>query len=146
MLARARGATKVIGADVVPEKLALAKRLGLADLVAPADEHALERIREAAGRQLAVLGTRRWGRIVFVGEGGSVELNPSPDLIHDQKTVYGSWVTNLGNVEDLVERMPRWGMHPDVTCTHRFPLAKASEAYRVMDEGKSGRVAIVFDE
>jgi threonine dehydrogenase-like Zn-dependent dehydrogenase len=162
MLARARGATKVIGVDVVPEKLALAERLGIADLVVPADEHALERIREATGglgcevaidcsgaskgRQLAVRGTRRWGRIAFVGEGGTVELNPSPDLIHDQKTVFGSWVTNLGNAEDLVERMPRWDMHPDITCTHRFPLAQASEAYRTMDEGKSGKVAIVFDE
>jgi threonine dehydrogenase-like Zn-dependent dehydrogenase len=98
------------------------------------------------GRQLAVRATRRWGRIAFVGEGGTVELNPSPDMIHDQKTIYGSWVTNLGNAEDLVERMPRWKMHPDVTCTHRFPLEKASEAYRTMDEGKSGKVAIVFDE
>ena len=162
MLARARGATKVIGADVVPERLALADKLGLADLVVKADENAIARIREAteglgcevaidcsgvsAGRQLAVRGTRRWGRIAFVGEGGTVELNPSPDMIHDQKTIYGSWVTNLGNAEDLVERMPRWSMHPDVTCTHRFPLEKASEAYKTMDEGKSGKVAIVFDE
>jgi threonine dehydrogenase-like Zn-dependent dehydrogenase len=162
MLARARGATKVIGVDVVQERIALAERLGLADLVIKADEHAIERIREAtdglgcevaidcsgvsSGRQLAVRATRRWGRIAFVGEGGTVELNPSPDMIHDQKTVYGSWVTNLGNVEDLVERMPRWNMHPDVTCTHRFSLEKAGEAYHTMDEGKSGKVAIVFPE
>jgi threonine dehydrogenase-like Zn-dependent dehydrogenase len=162
MLARARGATKLIGADVVPERIALAEKLGLADLVVPADEHAIERVREAtdglgcevaidcsgvsAGRQLAVRAARRWGRIAFVGEGGTVELNPSPDLIHDQKTVYGSWVTNLGNIEDLVERMPRWNMHPDVTCTHRFSLEQAGEAYRTMDAGKSGKVAIVFDE
>jgi threonine dehydrogenase-like Zn-dependent dehydrogenase len=161
MLARARGATKVIGADIVPERIALAEKLGIADLVVKADEHAIERIREAtdglgcevsidcsgvsAGRQLAVRGTRRWGRIAFVGEGGTVELNASPDLIHDQKTVYGSWVTNLGNAEDLVERMPRWNMHPDVTCTHRFSLEQAAEAYRTMDEGKCGKVAIVFD-
>jgi threonine dehydrogenase-like Zn-dependent dehydrogenase len=161
MLARARGATKVIGADVVPERIALAEKLGLADLVIRADEYAVEKVREAteglgcevavdcsgvsAGRQLAVRGTRRWGRIAFVGEGGTVELNTSPDLIHDQKTIYGSWVTNLGNAEDLVERMPRWNMHPDVTCTHRFSLEQAADAYRTMDEGKCGKVAIVFD-
>jgi threonine dehydrogenase-like Zn-dependent dehydrogenase len=162
MLARARGATTVIGADVVPDRIALAEKLGLADLVIRADEHAVDRIREvtggqgcevsidcsgvSAGRQLAVRGTRRWGRIAFVGEGGTVELNTSPDLIHDQKTVFGSWVTNLGNAEDLVERLPRWNMHPDVTCTHRFSLDQAAEAYRTMDEGKCGKVAIVFDE
>ncbi len=48
-------------------------------------------------------------------------------------------------MEDLVERMPRWEMHPEITCTHRFPLDRASEAYRTMDEGRSGKVAIVFD-
>jgi threonine dehydrogenase-like Zn-dependent dehydrogenase len=162
MLAKARGATKVIGVDVVPERLALTEKLGLADLVIKSDENALGRIREATagrgceavidcsgnthGRQLAVRAARQWGRIAFVGEGGTVELNPSPDMIHDQKTIYGSWVTNLGNVEDLVERMPRWNMHPDKTCTHQFPLQKAGEAYRTMDEGKSGKVAIVFPE
>lgn len=161
MLARARGATKLIGVDLSPERRTLAERLGLADLVVPADEHAVERIREAtdghgcevaidtsgvsAGRQLTVRGTRQWGRIAFVGEGGTVELNPSPDLIHDQKTVYGSWVTSLGNIEDLVERLPRWNMHPEVTVTHRFPLEQAAEAYATMDGGASGKVAIVFE-
>jgi len=161
MLARARGAMKLIGVDVTPERRTLAERLGLADLVIPADEHAVERIREAtdghgcevaidtsgvsAGRQLAVRGTRHWARIAFVGEGGTVELNPSPDLIHDQKTVYGSWVTSLGNIEDLVERLPRWNMHPEVTVTHRFPLDQAAAAYATMDGGASGKVAIVFE-
>lgn len=161
MLARARGATKVIGVDVSPERRTLAERLGLADLVVPADEHAVERIRGAtdghgcevaidtsgasAGRQLAVRGTRHWARIAFVGEGGTVELNPSPDLIHEQKTIYGSWVTSLGNMEDLVERMPRWNMHPEVTVTHRFPLDQAADAYATMDGGASGKVAIVFE-
>lgn len=161
MLTRARGATKVIGVDRVPDRLALAERLGIADVVIPADDDAVERIREAtegkgaevaidtsgvsAGRQLAVRATRHWARIAFVGEGGTVELNPSPDLIHDQKTVYGSWVTSLANIEDLVERMPRWDMHPETTVTHRFSLSDASEAYRTMDEGRSGKVAIVFE-
>ncbi|MBA2255392.1 MAG: zinc-binding dehydrogenase, partial [Chloroflexi bacterium] len=133
-----------------------------ADLVIAPGEDALERIRAAtdghgtevaidtsgasAGRQLAVRGSRQWGRIAFVGEGGTVELDPSPDLIHDQKTVHGSWVTSVAAMEDLVERMPRWNMHPEVTVTHRFPLERAAEAYATMDAGGSGKVAIVFDE
>ena len=83
--------------------------------------------------------------MAFVGEGGTVEFNPSPDIIHDQKTLFGSWVTSLGNLEDLVERLPRWGMHPDKTCTHQFPLDKAPEAYQLMDEGKCGKVAVVWE-
>ena len=161
MLARARGATRLIGVDVSPERRTLTQDLGLADVVIAADDDAVERIREAtgghgcevaidtsgvsAGRQLAVRGTRHWARIALVGEGGTLELNPSPDLIHDQKTLHGSWVTSLGNIEDLVERLPRWGMHPEVTVTHRFPLEQAAAAYATMDGGASGKVAIVFE-
>ena len=162
MLARARGATTLIGVDLAPERVLLTQHLGLADVVVQADGGALDKIKDAtggkgcevtidcsgsaAGRHLAINGASKWGRIAFVGEGGSVTFEPSPELIHDQKTIYGSWVTSLGNMEDLVERMPRWDMHPESTCTHRFPLEQASAAYQTMSDGKSGKVAIVFGD
>lgn len=161
MIARGRGATTLIGVDINPQRIALAEKLAVADLLLPADEAALEKIKGATdglgcektidtsgnthGRQLAIRGTRQWGHCAFVGEGGTVEFNPSPDIIHDQITIYGSWVTSLGNMEDLVERMPRWNCFPEKTCTHRFPLEKADEAYRVMAEGNCGKVAVVWD-
>jgi threonine dehydrogenase-like Zn-dependent dehydrogenase len=67
-------------------------------------------------------------------------------MIHDQKTVYGSWVTSIWLMEDLVERIVRWGIHPEDLVTDRFPLEKADEAYALMARGKSGKVAVVFDE
>jgi threonine dehydrogenase-like Zn-dependent dehydrogenase len=162
MLARKRGATTLIGVDIDDERIALTKKLGLADLVLKSDKDALAKILEAtegkgcektidtsaanAGRQLAIRATRQWGACAFVGEGGNVEFNPSPDIIHPQVTIYGSWVTSLGNMEDLVERMVRWDLHPDRTVTHRFPLSKADEAYTTMDEGHCGKVAVVWDE
>ncbi|HBF35269.1 TPA: alcohol dehydrogenase [Candidatus Sumerlaeota bacterium] len=161
MLAKARGASKLIAADIVPERMELVKKLGLADVIIKSDAGALDAIRAATngrgceavidcsgntyGRQLAVRGTRQWGRCVFVGEGGTVELNPSPDMIHDQKTLFGSWVTSLGNLEDLVERLPRWNMHPDMTCTHKFSLENVGDAFKLMDEGKCGKVAVVWE-
>ncbi len=161
MLARARGATTLIGVDLSPDRVALAERFGIADVVLPADTATIDRIRNAtdgkgcevsmdcsgsdAGRRLAINGASQWGRVAFIGEGGSVGFEPSPELIHDQKTLFGSWVTSVGNMEDLVERMPRWNMHPHDICTHRFSLEDAAEAYRTMAEGKSGKVAIVFD-
>ncbi|MGA7882980.1 MAG: alcohol dehydrogenase, partial [Terrimicrobiaceae bacterium] len=65
---------------------------------------------------------------------------------HDQKTVYGSWVTSIWLMEDLVERIVRWKIHPEDLVTHRFPLEKADEAYSLMASGKCGKVAVVFDE
>lgn len=46
-------------------------------------------------------------------------------------------------MEELVERIVRWGIHPNESITHRFALDKASEAYSLM---ASGKVAVVFDE
>ena len=53
-------------------------------------------------------------------------------MIHDQKTVYGSWVTSIWLMEDLVERIVRWKIHPEDLVTNRFPLEKADEAYALM--------------
>lgn len=162
MLSKALGANKVIGVDTVQERLNIAVSKNLVDAALISDDKALDKIKAMTGgkgaekavdcsgntygRQLAVRSTRRWGKIVFVGEGGTVELNPSPDLLHEQKTIYGSWVTNIWRMEILVEHLVRWGIHPEDLVTNRFTLDNAEEAYKLMAEGKCGKVAIVFDE
>jgi hypothetical protein len=97
-------------------------------------------------RATAIRATRKWGRIVFLGEGGRVEFNPSPDIIHDQKTIYGSWVTSTWLMEELVERLVRWNLHPADLVTHRFALDNVDQAYTLMASGKCGKVAVCFDE
>jgi threonine dehydrogenase-like Zn-dependent dehydrogenase len=161
-LARKLGAQKIIGVDVVSERVELALGLGLCDeaMLSSPDSVAavraltsgkgVERAIDCSGnnsaRALAIRSTRKWGKIVFLGEGGTVEFNPSPDLIHDQKTIYGSWVTSLWLMEDLVEQLVRWNLHPSQLITNRFPLQAADEAYALMASGKCGKVAVCFDE
>jgi threonine dehydrogenase-like Zn-dependent dehydrogenase len=162
MLSKALGANKLIGVDVVDARLEVAKQLGLADHLLKSGPDNVEEIRSLTGGQgverafdasgndkgrlTAIQATRKWGRIALVGEGGTLTLKPSPDMIHDQKTVYGSWVTSIWLMEDLVQRIVRWNIHPEDLVTDRFPLAKADEAYALMASGKSGKVAVVFDE
>ena len=162
MLSRAMGASMVIGVDTVEERMQIARDKGLCDHVIKSDALALAKVLELTGghgaekavdcsghtlgRQLAIRGARKWGKIVFIGEGGTVEFNPSPDIIHEQKTIYGSWVTNIWRMEELVERIVRWGIHPEDLVTNRFTLDHASEGFALMNEGKCGKVAIVFDE
>ena len=74
-----------------------------------------------------------------------MELNPSPDMIHDQKTIFGSWVTSIWKMEELVERLVRWNLHPADLITHRFPLEKVGDAYALMASGKCGKVAVTFE-
>ena len=161
-LCRKLGAQRIFGIDVLPGRLQLARDLGLCDEAIPSgpqnvseiraltNGHGVERAVECSGhheaRAAAVRATRRWGRIVFLGEGGTVQFQPSADLIHDQKTLYGSWVTSIWRMEELVERLVRWQLFPSALVTHRFPLARVDEAFALMASGRCGKVAVCFDE
>jgi threonine dehydrogenase-like Zn-dependent dehydrogenase len=109
-------------------------------------ERAVECSANATARNTALRATRKWGRMVMIGEGGGMALNPSPDMIHDQKTLYGSWVTSIWRMEELVERLVAWNLHPAELITHRFPLEKVADAYALMASGRCGKVAVCFDE
>lgn len=162
MLGRALGARKILGTDVSAQRASLACELGLVDQAFAADGAALDQILKATGgrgcevaidcsgapaaRKLALQGTRDWGRCAYVGEGGTVDFEVSKDLIHKQITVFGSWVTSLKHLGELVERLDRWGLHPDATCTDRLPLERASEAYELAAGGQTGKVCIVFED
>jgi threonine dehydrogenase-like Zn-dependent dehydrogenase len=161
-LCRKLGAQRIIGTDVVPERLGLATRLGLCDAVLPAGPGNVEEVRDLTGgrgveravdcsandaaRTVAIRATRKWGRIVFLGEGGGVTFSPSPDIIHDQKTIYGSWVTSTWLMDELVERLVRWNLHPADLITHRFAIEDVSQAYELMSSGRCGKVAVCFDD
>lgn len=160
MLAKAMGANKLIGVEFNEYRIDIAKKLGLVDHVfKPGDDtlkkilevtggHGVERAIDASandsGRVLAIRATREWGKIAMVGEGGTCTFNPSPDIIHGQKTIYGSWVTSLWRMEELVELLVRWNIHPEDLITDEFPLEKASEAYSLMADGQCGKIAVVF--
>lgn len=162
MLCRAMGAQKIFGTETIEERIQIARDLNLFDAVLKAGPDNVEQIKDLTGgmgveravdcsasnkaRLTCIQATRKWGRIVFLGEGGTCEFQPSPDIIHDQKTIYGSWVTTVWRMEELVERLVRWGIHPEELITHRFPLEQVSDAYALMAGGKCGKVAVVFDE
>ena len=81
--------------------------------------------------------------MVLIGEGGTVAFNPSSDIIHDQKSIYGSWVTSTWRMEELIERLVRWNLHPEDIVTHRFALEEAGDAYALMAGGQCGKVAVL---
>jgi threonine dehydrogenase-like Zn-dependent dehydrogenase len=161
-LCRKLGAERIIGIDISAERRELAIQLGLCDQVLAAGEDNVEAVRDltsgrgvekavdcsanAAARSTAIRATRKWGKVAMIGEGGTVTFNPSPDIIHDQKTICGSWVTSTWRMEELVERLVRWNLHPEDIVTHRFDLEHAGEAYALMAQGKCGKVAVLPNE
>jgi threonine dehydrogenase-like Zn-dependent dehydrogenase len=167
-IAKSLGVTEIIGVDLAEGRLKLARELKyrnaepLVDHVLSCDDAALDNIHmltdslgcevsmdcsgAAPARLLALRGTRQWGRCGFVGEGGKVEFDVSPFLIHEQITLYGSWVTSRKHLADLANHLARLDVHPESTCGVKLPLAKAGEAYEFADKRQTGKVCIVFDD
>jgi threonine dehydrogenase-like Zn-dependent dehydrogenase len=162
MLARAMGAHKVFGIEAIEERIEIAAKLELFDVILKSGpnnvddikgltrgrgvERAVDCSASDEARNTCIRAAGKWGRIVFLGEGGTVAFRPSEDIIHDQKTIYGSWVTSIWSMEELVDRLVRWKLHPEKLITQRFPLEKVAEAYALMAGGKCGKVAVCFDE
>ena len=160
MLAASSGA-EVIGIDLVPERLELAEKAGAAHVLMGGEDAAgqvmeltggqgpevsLDCSGSAAGRLLCLETARTWGRVVFLGEGGSVSFEPSPLLLHKQLTLHGSWVCGMHEMGGLLEHLARKGLHPDRTVTHTFPLSEAGRAYEAFDAGRTGKVVISWED
>ena len=159
MLCKALGA-RVFGVESLPERASLAKELGVEAVFEPGPQ-VLEQLMEASGghgfevamdcsaaapaRRLCLEAAREWGRVVWVGEGGSADFEPSPLLLHKQLTLHGSWVCSIGQMEELVEKLAAWKIHPEQIVTHRFPLSEARAAYELFDSGHSGKVVLEME-
>lgn len=160
LLAGRMGSPLRIGMDISADRLALARSLGAVDEAVPAGDDALGQILELTGgvgcevtldasgaasaRATALRATRHWGRSVMVGEGGRLEIDVSPVLIHPQITVQGSWVTSTWRMAELAQNLVRWDLHPEVSVTDRFALADVADAYRVADAGRAGKVVVTM--
>ena len=160
LLAKAMGAYDVVGVDVSEARLDIARNAGCIDHVVQAEE-ALAHVHEltrgvgcevsvdcsgsGSGRALAISAARRWGRVALVGEGPALDdVDVSHAIIHKQLTIFGSWVTSIKHMEDVVARLVAWRLNPERIVTHRFSLHEAGEAYRTADDGQSGKVCIVM--
>jgi len=159
LLCRALGA-QVVGVEGMADRVEFAGKLGFPDVVAPGEgaisalmglsdgkgfEVAIDCSGNGSARHLCLEAARDWGRVVFIGEGGTVSFEPSPLLLHKQLTLHGSWVCSIGQMEELVEKLVRWDLHPEQLVTNTFSLDEAKEAYETFDAGSPGKVAIVFD-
>ncbi len=159
ILAKAMGAT-VYAVEVTPERLELAKKLGADAAINPTTEDAVKAIRELTdgegaeaavdwsaspvARNQALDCVRIWGRVAYVGEGNATTINPSPQMLHKQLSVIGSWVCGLWQLEELGRWMARKGLSFEPMVTHRFPLDEIDHAIGLFDTGKTGKVVIVW--
>jgi (R,R)-butanediol dehydrogenase/meso-butanediol dehydrogenase/diacetyl reductase len=154
LLGKAMGA-RIVAIDVSPDRLALARGLGADELVNPRDADPIEAVRgltngegadatldctgNATARAQTVRSARVFGRACFVGEGGTVTLEPSPDIIHRHLTLYGSWTFPMQGLDDCARFVVDRGVPLERLITHRFRLDQAEEAFRTFDGGATGK-------
>ena len=154
-LAAALGA-RVIAIDISPERLDAAKSLGADAVINPRDTvDAVAAIRELthgfgadlsldassspAARAHAVRCVRTWGKACFVGEGGDVTLDVSPDLLRRQVTLIGSWTFSIVGQAECARFVADRKINVDALFTDRWRLDQAEEAYRVFDAQTRGK-------
>jgi threonine dehydrogenase-like Zn-dependent dehydrogenase len=159
MLGVAMGA-RVIAVDISPERLKLARDFG-AEVVINSKETdpiaALKQLTHGEGvdaamdctghadaRAAAVRSTRTWGRVCFVGEGGQVTLDVSPDMLRRQLTIVASWTFNTVGQAECARFIADRKVPLARLLTHRFALDQAKDAYRLFDTQTTGKGVFVF--
>jgi len=153
VLGAAMGA-RVIAVETNAERRKLAKEFG-ADVVIDGGREALKQILEttkgqgvdlslecssaAAARQAAVRCVKTWGTACFVGEGGDVVLDVSPDLLRRQVTLIGSWTFSAMGMLDCARFIVERKIALEKIFSHRWRLEQAAEAYRSFDTQTTGK-------
>jgi threonine dehydrogenase-like Zn-dependent dehydrogenase len=153
-LAKAMGAT-VIALDVSPERLARAKEFGADAVVNPGSNDPVGAIKDlthgygaeltldtssaSEARIAAIRSCKVWGTCCFVGEGGDVKIDVSPDMLRKQLTVIGSWTFSTIGQADCARFVTDRKIDVDALFTHRWTLDQADEAYRLFDTQTTGK-------
>jgi threonine dehydrogenase-like Zn-dependent dehydrogenase len=151
---------RVIAVDVIPERLELASQLGADVTIDAHTEPPVDTIRalthgegaaatlDATGipevRLNAVDSARLWGKVCFVGEGNTTTFDVSPQIIHKQLTIYGSWTFSLSGLAEVAQFVVERRVALKELITQRFTLDHSAEAYRLFDSGRTGKVVIVW--
>jgi threonine dehydrogenase-like Zn-dependent dehydrogenase len=158
-LGSAMGA-RVIALDVTLKRRELAREFGADAVLDPGADDAVAALKELThgegvdlaldcsgaepARAAAIRSTRTWGTVCFVGEGGSVTVDVSRDMIRKQLTVIGSWTFSSVIQAECARFIVDRGIDVERLFTHRYALDQAAEAYRLFDTQTTGKGVLLL--
>ena len=146
---------RVIAVEKNAERRALARQFG-ADVALESEEQikdltrgegvdlAMDTTGVSAARLAAIRCAKTWGTVCFVGEGGDVTINVSPDMLRKQLTIIGSWTFSAMGQAECARFVVDNQIGLEKIFSHRWKLDQAGEAYRVFDTQSTGKGVIVF--
>ena len=159
LLGQAMGA-RVLVVDPAPERQQLAHDFGAEAVLDPAGDDVVSALKQlthgegvdaaldcsgqAEGRLAAIRATRTWGRVGLVGEGGSVTIDVSPDLLRRQLTLHASWTFSTLLQAECARFVIDRKVPLARLLTERYRLDQAHEAYRRFDTQTTGKGVFVF--
>jgi len=146
---------RVIAVETSPERMKLAEQFGADAVLDSTKEDVVGAIKEltrgegvdlsldctgaAAARRAAVRCVRTWGAACYVGEGGDVTLDVSPDLLRRQVTLIGSWTFSATGMQECAEFIAKKRIPLETIFSHRWRLEQADEAYKTFDTQTTGK-------
>ncbi len=142
MWARAFGAKRVVFSDPNEGRMDFARALGFE---AMAQDEAPNVVIEASGAgaalESALVRIKSWGRVILVGNTErDVTLSRAAysAILRKQLTVCGSWNSDfradVNDWKESIDAIAGGAIEPERLITHRFPLAKADEAFALIGE------------
>jgi threonine dehydrogenase-like Zn-dependent dehydrogenase len=159
-LATAMGA-RVIAIDPQAERRELARQLGASTTLDPSDGSVVDVIRELThgegadatldctgqpdARANCARAARPWGRACFVGERGTATFDMTPEVIHKQLTMYGSWTFSTVLLAECAQFAVDRGVRLRDVFTETFTIDQADEAFRRFESRGMGKGVFVFD-
>jgi threonine dehydrogenase-like Zn-dependent dehydrogenase len=160
MLAKEMGA-RVIAVDLSEQRLALAREFGADFAINPRGLDPVGAIRElthgegaeatldctgsSEARVAAVKSAQDWGRVCFVGVGGSTAFDITADIIHKQLTIHGSWTFSSVGQEECARFILDHELPLKRLFTHHFKLDEAKPAYELFETQTTGKGMFVFE-
>ena len=164
LLSRKYGAGKVIGADMVPFRLEKAKELGADEVIDVSRHNLIDSLRDITQGTLAdivIVGPNsieamKQG-LSAVGPGGSVVFftpaKPGEQLTIDPNDLYfrdiniiTSYSCGPADTADALEIIGEGTVRAGILITHRFPIEKTAEAFRLTAEARNTlKAVILFD-
>ena len=160
VVAKALGAT-VIGVDLIPERLSLARELGADETINAAETDAVPAIRaltsgrgaelafetsgSSIGQSNAVDCVCPHGKAAFVGLGkGQKSISPE-QFLHKEAVLFGSKVMPTGMYWEMTRFLLEQDVRFEPIVTHRVTLDQAPAAFASFDNGAAGKFVIVMD-
>lgn len=164
LLAGKYGAGKIIGADMVPFRLQKAKEFGAYEVIDVSKHYLIDALKDITDGEMAdivivgpnsvdtmkqgISAVSSGGRVLFftpAKPGEQLTIDPN-DLYFRDINIITSYSCGPADTADALDIIEQGTIRAELLVTHRFPVEKTAEAFRLTADARDSlKSIIVFD-